>query len=125
MNNNNTTTKNNKIDEHVPLENIITLCDIPDDDPILRNIFYSSFETSNDISYNILHNETLPNYPSQKIDISEHIKPMLIAIKQRFPQINLLINDPNITPTEKFYIRRHVQDLIIIYTNLINIYNNL
>ena len=101
--------------DSIKLDNILDLCDIPDNDPIFKHV-------NNNINNNLLLDYN--NIVQDILDITykshfiNQLKPLLDNIKSTCLQLKNISDKEHINLTQKNNIELNIRNLVIVYKNL-------
>lgn len=94
--------------DSIKLDNLLDLCDIPDNDPILKHV---NDNYMNNIMNDIFDITYKPNFINQ-------LKPLLDNIKSTCLQLKNISDNEHINLTQKSNIELNIRNLVITYKNL-------
>lgn len=98
--------------DFIKLDNLLDLCDIPDNDPILKNVNKNVNDNyMNNIINDIFDITYKPNFINQ-------LKPLLDNIKSTCLQLKKISDKEHINLTQKNNIELNIRNLVITYKNL-------
>ena len=101
--------------DSIKLDNLLDLCDIPDNDPILKHVNYN---VNNNLllDYNNIVEDILNI--TYKSNIINQLKPLLDNIKSTCLQLKNISDKEHINLTQKSNIELNIRNLVITYKNL-------
>jgi hypothetical protein len=94
--------------DSIKLDNLLDLCDIPDNDPILKHV--------NDNYMNNIINDIFDI--TYKQNFINQLKPLLDNIKSTCLQLKNISDKEHINLTQKSNIELNIRNLVITYKNL-------
>ena len=101
--------------DSIKLDNLLNLCDIPDDDPIFKHV-NNNINNNLLIDYNnIVHDILNITY---KYNFINQLKPLLDNIKLTCLELKNISDKQHINLTQKNNIELNIRNLVIVYKNL-------
>ncbi len=98
--------------DSIKLDNLLDLCDIPDNDPILKHV---NKNVNDDYMNNIINDIFDITY---KPNLINQLKPLLDNIKSTCLQLHNISENKDINLSQKNNIELNIRNLVITYKNL-------